>query len=128
MPKSVAWFERLSYAAIALSVASGTLNWATIEKYYRQHPHLYPAGLVIAILVQVFWVWLVARRHRDWTRWATLVFVTLSLLQGMADLHQRLQLGIGAAVAFYGINLLFTFAAGLLFMPDAASWFKQSKR
>lgn len=124
MPRSVAWYERISYAAIALAVATLPLHLGTVEKYYHQHPVGYPIGLAIAFLVQVFWVWLVARRHRDWTRWASIVLSSLALLDGLWRFHQRLQEGVAAAVAFYGICLLFCVAAGLLFTPSATPWFK----
>ena len=54
-----------------------------------------------------------------------LVVAALALVQGLIDIRQRLQSGVAAASAFYGICLLFAVAVGFLFTPDAAPWFKK---
>jgi hypothetical protein len=125
MPKSVAWYERLSYAAMVLTIATVPLNWGTIEKYSRKNPVLYPLALVAVFLIQVFWIWLVARKRQNWARWTSLVVVILGLLQAALDIEQRFRLGAAAAIAFYAINLIIVVAVGLLFMPDASPWFRR---
>jgi len=125
MPRSVVWYVRLSYLAIALSLASVPLNWATFEKYFHRHPVFHPTVLVVVFLVEILWVRLVSREHLNWTRWVSLVVAVLALVQGLIDIRQRLQSGVAAASAFYGICLLFAVAVGLLFTPGAAPWFKK---
>ena len=125
MPRSVAWYERLSYAAMALTIASAPLNWVTIEKYFHKSFILYLSVLATFFLVQAFWIWLVARKRQNWARWTSLVVVILGLFQAVLDIDQRFRLGAAAAIAFYAINLIFAVAVGLLFTPDANPWFRR---
>lgn len=125
MPKSVVWYERLSYAAMALTIATVPLNWGTIEKYSHKSPVLYPSALAAVFLIQAFWIWLVARKRQNWARWTSLVGVILGLLQVGQDIEQRFRLGVPAAIAFYAIDLMIVVAVGLLFMPDANPWFRR---
>lgn len=125
MPKSVAWYERLSYAAMGLTIATVPLNWGTIEKYSHKSPVAYPLALAVFFLIQAFWIWLVARKRQNWARWTSLVVVILGLIQAVLDIDQRFRLGAAAAIAFYTINLIIVVAVGLLFMPDASPWFRR---
>jgi hypothetical protein len=124
MPKSVAWYERLSYAAIILTIASAPLNWGTIGKYWHKNPVAYPLVLATVFLVQACWIWLVARKRQNWARWTSLVVVILGLLQAVIDIEQRFRLDAVAAVAYYAIDLMIAGAVGLLFLPDANPWFR----
>jgi hypothetical protein len=80
MPRSVAWYERLSYAAIVLTAASFPLNWATVEKYLHKSPVLYPTVVIVFFLIEIWWVRFVARTHRNWARLLTLAVSVTSMI------------------------------------------------
>jgi len=125
MPQSVAWYERLSYAAIALSAVSFPLNWATIEKYLHKSPVVYPIAIVAVFLVQICWVRFVAREHRNWARWLTLAVSATGIIYAAFDFQARVRLGVASAIAYYAICIMFLVAAAFLFVPDATPWFRQ---
>jgi len=124
MPQSVAWYERLSYAAIVPTAASFPLNWATVEKYLHKSPVVYPVVIVVVFLIQMWWVRFVARRHRNWARWLTLAVSAISMLYAPFDFQERIRLGVVSAIAYYAIGLMFLVAAILLFVPEASHWFR----
>jgi hypothetical protein len=118
-PKNVFWFEILLYAGLtldALSVAlqdRGTLSVdvVTIAMFSE-------GGL---ILLQFYFVWLVAQRRAGWPRWALaamLLLSVVSLLQTIGVEGMRLVSAIeivSCALTAVGLYLCFT--------GNARGWF-----
>lgn len=71
-PGRVLWFERLFYVSAALSVMRFAINWP-------DHMSVVLFLAVYALLVlQLFLIWLTARRHKNWARWVLLAFFIIS--------------------------------------------------
>jgi hypothetical protein len=122
MPKTVAWFERLAYATIALSAMAIPTNWAHIGPYYEKSP----VGVIFSIMVPtlglpILGVWLIARKRQNWARWLFLVYAALGVL-GWARSGE-----LGFPVTFRALTfvaqLLRCIAVALLFTPSAKPWF-----
>jgi hypothetical protein len=124
MPKNVARFERIAYLTVALSAASMPLNWNTISKYLDQYPISYPLILFTFFSIQFLWIWLIARRRKNWARWISLAFLIISLPGMILNYEPRLNLGITVAVVYYIEYLMWCVAISLLFTRDARGWFR----
>src|SRR4030095_3700999 len=123
-PRNIVLYERLAYSAIALTIASMPLNWATISHYLAESPVLYPMTLGAIFALQFWWVWLVARKRKNWARWTSLALLLGSFpFMGM-ELGSRFTTNFIAAIAYYGIYLIWIAAVLLLFTGDAKEWFK----
>ena len=122
VPKNVLWFEVLLYASLildALSVAFAerTPN-AQMTESMIMVATLMAAGL---ILLLVYFVWLAARRRKNWPRWAlsaALVLSVISLVQIVGET------GVQFDTAIEIISCALT-AAGVYFSftGDAVGWF-----
>jgi hypothetical protein len=76
-PGRVLWFERLFYFSAALSVARFAINWPG-------HMPVVAFLVVYALLVlQLFLIWLTARRRKNWARWVLLVFFIVWTTAGL---------------------------------------------
>ena len=123
MPASVVWFERIAYLSIILSAASLPLNAATLVKYSTKYPITYPITIVVVFAIQVFWIWLIARKRKNWARWITVVLEPPAIVSQVLEIDARFRLGVPAAIAYYAISALWAFAVVLLVIPDAGAWF-----
>jgi hypothetical protein len=122
LPRNVLRFEILLYASLmldALSVAFGdrTPREDMTESMIMTESVL--SGFVILLLL--YFVWLAARRRKNWPRWvlaAALVLSVISLLQVIGGKGVELDSGIEI------VSCAFT-AAGLYFsyIGDAQGWF-----
>jgi heme/copper-type cytochrome/quinol oxidase subunit 4 len=121
-PKSVAWFEMLLYLALtldALSVAvqdhtpTATSPWPVVMANAMTAASL--------ILLQVYFVWLAARRRKSWPRFALLVPLVMTVISLFSEIGQRAsQLGILIEVASCALTAIGLY---LSFVGDAKSWF-----
>jgi len=122
IPKNVWWFEVLLYASLildALSVAfQDRTPRADMTEQMINVATVMAAGL---ILLLVYFVWLAARRRKNWPRWAltaALVLSTISLTQVIGD--NGVQLDSFVDIVSCALTL-----AGLYcsFTGDAKGWF-----
>jgi heme/copper-type cytochrome/quinol oxidase subunit 4 len=122
MPKNVLWFEVLLYLSLTLDALSVAFQDRTPSAEASDEmimvATLTAGGL---ILLLVYFVWLAARRRKNWPRWvlaAALVLSVISLLQVVGDNGVELDSGIEIA------SCMLT-AAGLYFSftGDAQGWF-----
>ena len=122
VPKNVLWFEVLLYASLmldALSVAFAerTPN-AQMTESMIMVATLMAAGL---ILLMVYFVWLGARRRKNWPRWALAAALVLSVISLVQIIGER---GVEFDSGIEIISCALT-AAGLYFSftGDAKGWF-----
>ena len=120
-PESVILYERLAWAAIAVSLASAA---ATPPK-----PHDPDLRLGAAVVAgQLLWIWLIARRRQNWARWISLLVILLGIA-GIAvtvsDIERRFQVNAVATVLYCASFALSLASVALLFRSDARDWFSR---
>ncbi len=122
VPRNVVWFEALLYASLILDALSVAFAERTPTPQMTESmimvAHVTTAGL---LLLLVYFVWLAARRRRNWPRWAlaaALVLSTISLVQVIGETGVQFDSGvdiISSALAAAGLYFSFT--------GDAVGWF-----
>ena len=122
VPKNVLWFEVLMYLSLVLDALSVAFQDRTPSDDMTDQM-IAVATLMAAclILLLVYFVWLAARRRKNWPRWAlvaALVLSVISLVQILGD--GGLDLGSGIEIVSCTLT-----AAGLYFSftGDAQGWF-----
>ena len=122
VPKNVLWFEVLLYLSLMLDALSVAFESRTPTEDMTDAMIL--ASTIMAaglILLMVYFVWLAARKRKNWPRWAlaaALLLSVISLVQIIGDNGVALDSGIEI------VSCLLT-AAGLYFSftGDAQGWF-----
>jgi hypothetical protein len=122
LPKNVFWFEVLLYSSLALDALSfafqdRTPNAETTESMITT------AALMAAclILLLVYFVWLAARKRKNWPRWALAALLVLSIISVVQMIGES---GLQLDSAIETVSCALT-AAGLYFSftGDAQGWF-----
>src|SRR6059058_5787251 len=122
VPKNVLWFEVLLYLSLTLDALSVAFQDRTPS------PEVSDATIMVAtltagcmILLLVYFVWLAAKRRKNWPRWvltAALVLSLISLVQIVGDNGLELDSGIEiVSCALTAAGLYFSFTG------DAQGWF-----
>lgn len=131
-PPSIARFEQLYWASVALGLVNTALNWKVSQARLQTNPLLANAswfqpliqviGLAIAVLLWYF----IVRRPSVVAKWIQVVFAAIGAfgLLSAAFLLAigRVQLGLPVILGLI-VNLLYIAAAVMLFKPDAKLWF-----
>ena len=122
VPRNVLWFEVLLYMSLTLDAVSVAFQDRTPSPAMTEQminvATVMAAGL---ILLLVYFVWLAARRRKNWPRWAlaaALVLSVLSLVQAIGENGVQFDSGIeviSCALTAAGLYLSFT--------GDAVGWF-----
>lgn len=122
VPRNVLWFEVLLYLSLMLDTLSVAFAERTpsaqITESMIMVATLMAAGL---ILLLVYFVWLAARRRKNWPRWALSATLVLSVISLVQIAGER---GVGFDSAIEIVSCALT-AAGLYFSftGDAVGWF-----
>src|ERR1700751_180739 len=122
LPRNVFWFEVLLYASLMLDALSVAVQdrtpTAEVSEQMIMANTLIGGGMILLLL---YFVWLAARRRKNWPRWvlgAALVLSIVSLFQVIGDRGLELDSVIEI------VSCVLT-AAGLYysFTGDAKGWF-----
>ena len=122
VPRNVQWFEALLYMSLTLDAVSVAFQDRTPKA--DMTTQMINVATVMAgglILLLVYFVWLAARRRKNWPRWAlaaALVLSVLSLVQAIGENGMQFDSGIevlSCALTAAGLYLSFT--------GDAQGWF-----
>ena len=94
LPKNVLWFEVLLYLSLVLDALSAAFQDRTPDKELTESTIMI-ANVMAAGLILLFFcfVWLAARRRKNWPRWAlvaSLVLSVISLVQIVGETGVRL--------------------------------------
>jgi uncharacterized BrkB/YihY/UPF0761 family membrane protein len=122
VPKNVLWFEVLLYLSLTLDALSAAVQDRTPTDDLSEST-IMAATLIIAglILLMVYFVWLAAKRRKNWPRWvlmAVLVYSVITLFQVIGDVGVQLDSGIEVvSCALTAAGLYFSFTG------DAKGWF-----
>jgi peptidoglycan/LPS O-acetylase OafA/YrhL len=122
VPKNVLWFQSLLYASLMLDALSVAFQDRTPSADMTDGMIMIATVLAgVMILLLLYFVWLAARKRKNWPRWvlaAALVLSIISLVQVIGDNGVELDSGIEI------VSCVLT-AAGLYFSftGDAQGWF-----
>ena len=122
VPKNVLWFEVLLYLSLGLDALSVAFQDRT-SSAEMTGSMIAVATLMAAslILLLVYFVWLAARRRKNWPRWAlvaALVLSVISLVQIIGEAGLQFDSGIEiVSCALTAAGLYFSFTG------DARGWF-----
>ncbi|QWG16443.1 hypothetical protein KMZ68_15670 [Bradyrhizobium sediminis] len=122
VPRNVLWFEVLLYVSLMLDTLSVAFAERTPSAQMTESmimvATLMAAGL---ILLLVYFVWLAARRQKNWPRWALATALVLSVISLVQIVGER---GVGFDSGIEIVSCALT-AAGLYFSftGDAVGWF-----
>ncbi len=122
VPKNVLWFEVLLYLSLTLDALSVAFQDRTPTADMTEQMIMVATVMAAClILLLVYFVWLAAKRRKNWPRWAlaaALVLSVISLLQVVVESGVQLDSGIEI------VSCILT-AAGLYFSftGDAQGWF-----
>jgi len=122
LPKNVWWFEVLLYASLTLDAVSVAFQERTPSASMTEHM-INVATLMAAamILLLFYFVWLAARRRKNWPRWvlaAALVLSVISLGQIIGEKGMELDSAIEiVSCVLTAMGLYFSFSG------DAQGWF-----
>jgi protein-S-isoprenylcysteine O-methyltransferase Ste14 len=122
VPKNVVWFQALLYASLMLDALSVAFQDRTPSADMTDGMIMIATMLAgVMILLLLYFVWLAARKRKNWPRWvlvAALVLSIISLVQVIGDNGVELDSGIEI------VSCVLT-AAGLYFSftGDAQGWF-----
>ena len=122
LPKNVWWFEVLLYASLTLDAVSVAFQERTPSASMTEHM-INVATLMAAamILLLFYFVWLAARRRKNWPRWvlvAALALSLVSLVQAISEGGLQFDSAIDAiSCGLTALGLYFAFTG------DAKDWF-----
>lgn len=122
VPRNVLWFEVLLYLSLMLDTLSVAFTDRTPSAQMTESM-ITVASLMAAclILLMVYFVWLAARRRKNWPRWAlaaALVLSVISLVQILGESGVQFDSGIEiVSCALTAAGLFFSFTG------DAKGWF-----
>lgn len=122
VPNNVLWFEVLLYLSLTLDALSVAFRDRTASERMTESmimtESLFAAGM---LLLLVYFVWLAARRRKNWPRWVLAAVLALSAVT-LVDVIGRRGLDFSTAVETVSCALT---VAGLYFSftGDAVDWF-----
>jgi hypothetical protein len=127
LPSNVARFELLMYSSLGIGVIVSALQWS--QDLALAGP-LASAGFLLfvqafVITFMVLFIWLVARRHKNWARWLFLIIGILGIPFYFRVLGQTLRFSPVAGTLMLVQMLLQVIAVFLIFTGNARDWFKQ---
>jgi hypothetical protein len=122
VPRNVVWFEVLLYLSLMLDALSVAFEDRTpTEEMTESMITFFTVFEAVLIPLLVYFVWLAARKRKNWPRWALAALLALSvisLVQVLADSGIALDSGIEiVSCALTAAGLYFSFTG------DAKGWF-----
>jgi protein-S-isoprenylcysteine O-methyltransferase Ste14 len=122
LPKNVFWFEVLLYSSLVLDALSFAFQDRTPSAETTESMITTEALMAAClILLLVYFVWLAARKRKNWPRWALAALLVLSIISVVQMIGES---GLQLDSAIETVSCALT-AAGLYFSftGDAQGWF-----
>jgi hypothetical protein len=124
VPSNVVRFERLMYLSLASSVI-----WPTFRWYAHGLVLIEVLGNVLSLVFMASFIWLAARRRKNWARWVLLVvfifsthgYLRILLPHWRAHGPDAFALGLAVQIPAQLVALI------LIFTGNARDWFKQPR-
>ncbi|MGD0672821.1 MAG: hypothetical protein ABSB13_12130 [Candidatus Binatus sp.] len=129
-PSNVVRFEQLMYISLGIGVIQSILHWNRSVSNARV-AGLGGAGFVLFIqffvlAIIVLFIWLIARRRKNWARWVWLSLFILGLPFAFPELSRLLRSGLIVATLVCAQNLAQIVALYLIFTGNAREWFARN--
>ena len=128
LPSNVARFEQLMYLTLVIGFINSALTW---NHSVAQARNLGGAYFVLFIQIFVFafivmFIWLIARRRKNWARWVLLVLFVLGIPAAARLIGQWFR--VEPVVGFLNLvqGLVQVIALVLVFTGNAREWFKRT--
>ena len=130
MPSNVARFERLMYLSLGIGVLVSALTWTRLV---AQAGRVGGATFVfwvqaITLAIIVCFIWLVARRRKNWARWLLLIIGVLGLPGYFRMLAPTLHFAPIAGILSLTQLVLQVIATVMIFTGNARDWFAAPAR
>lgn len=125
MPSNVARFEQLMYLSLGIGVIVAALQWSRNVAMAGTGFVLFVQAFVLAFMA--LFIWLVARRHKNWARWFLLVISILGLPGYLRLLGPLLRFNPVAGTLSLAQDVAQVVALLLIFTGDARAWFERPK-
>ncbi len=128
MPTSVRYYERLTYAGIAVVLINQGVNWDRTASRLAEAPLAFSILQIAILCIQIFWVWLVVRKRVNWARWVTLggQFAMIFIIGfgfGVLAIRGHAEGTVFELIMLILMTSFYLFGACLLFTRDATMWF-----
>lgn len=134
-PLSIARYEALYLAALALGLVNTALGWSQSVERFAANPAvsapmmwMLPATAITGFVLRVALWYFTARRPSRVAKWIVVALAAVSIvvvLMGLVALVSGASASI-AAIAGLASGVLYVAAAVYLFQPDARAWFGES--
>jgi len=124
-PDNVVRFERIIYVAWALAVILTLYEWGALSQGGSgTAPWIWMAELILILGGEVWWIWLIARRRKNWARWTGIVLLVIAFPNYLYFLTAKFQTAPILASAYLINTVLWYVPFYFLFTGDAPAWFK----
>lgn len=129
MPGNVLLFERLMYVSLLMGLVIFGIDGTRVA----EKPEIQELGgmkfllmtLVGSLAVFVFFIWLIARKGKNWARYLFVGLFAIGLVGSYQSVQELLQNNGVAAVLSVSQIVIQAFCVYLLFTPDARPWFEK---
>jgi hypothetical protein len=127
-PSNVAHFEQLMYLSLAIGLINSALTWNhSVAQAFKL------GGAYFVLFIQIFvfafivmFIWLIARRRKNWARWVLLVLFVLGIPASVRLIGQWLRLEPLVGALSVVQSLLQVVALVSVFTGNARDWFKRT--
>ena len=127
MPKSIMLFERVAYLALLLGLTSDALNWSAVTEAYSQEPITSLLVQVISFGGQALFIWLIARKRKNWARWVWIVviFSGAAIIVFARIFLPTAPLSLAGTIASYLVFLTSLLSTYFLLTRESGAWFRR---
>ena len=98
-------------------------NWETIAHFFALYSGGYFLVIVASFAIQIFWIWMIARKRQSWARWPSVVVIAIVVLMTIFNAKTMFKTNPVAEIIKIAIYLLWIIEFSLLFTKEAKAWF-----
>jgi hypothetical protein len=118
------------YLSLGIGAVQLIMQWGRLVDL--AHAARRGVGFIIFIqafvfAMEVLFIWLIARRRKNWARWAWLIITILGIPLALPELNRLLRSNLITATLTCAQNLAQAIALYLIFTGNAREWFRPSQ-
>ena len=127
LPSNVARFEQLMYLALVIGFFNSALTWNyDVVDASKMGGASFVLFLMFAFAFMALFIWLIARRRKNWACWVMLVLFVLGLPPYIYELHRMLHFVPVTGALGLAQTLVEAVAYSLIFSGNARDWFQRT--